>query len=202
MIQRPIFHRVLFVLVTLSVLSCSTANVIDVWKDEAYTKKIEKLIIVGMFDNYDVRKIFENSTAEAFKAKNIEAIPSISFMPINQEFTKAAIDDAIKGQNANTVMLTRVTSIENVGKVNRPASGYPDYRFGTTFNFMAQEVYTVKPYIETQLVTLETQLFDVESGNLIWKLNSRSFVAEKTSKEVRDFYKMIISNLGKANLLP
>jgi hypothetical protein len=56
-------------------------------------------------------------------------------------------------------------------------------------------------YTTHETYTLETNLYDVESEELVWSARSRSFAPESVSEVIIDLTKLLINDLSEKNLI-
>ena len=64
----------------LLVLSCSSAQLIDTWKNpdiESYEPN--KILIIGMTSNLDAREKYEQQLKEGFESRGIESTTSLKY---------------------------------------------------------------------------------------------------------------------------
>lgn len=199
----------LLIMLSLLFSSCAGGNrMIGSWKDASYTGPVKgRVLVVGVARNDTHRRIFEDSLVVNLKTEGVDGVAGYTFADDGVEPTEAAIRAVMKQSGASTVLVTHVIGS---GEKNRyfPAigdtfvgrgyyGGLHSY-YPRVYNF----VYMPAQNVNTETVTLETGLYDGNSGQLIWIGRSEAVNPEMTKKYYTGLTKLFVKDLRKKNLIP
>lgn len=193
--------------------SCSSTRYIDSWKNtEIDTFQPEKLLVVGMTDNFTARKIFEQDLKREFKKRNINAFESANV--IDKAFTDSKksmeeINSMIKNLSEDRFDAIIITAVKGVEDKETYTRGYytVDYhwrRFGRYY-FRFQDVYYTPGYYNNYKVyTVESTIYNInedEDKSLVWVGAFKIVNPQKISTTVKDYVAKIIEQLEKEGLI-
>lgn len=160
-----------------------------------------KTLVIGMSKNEGRRRIFENAFAQELKLFNIDASPSYTVMPDDDtKMTESQLKAMLQKNGYDSVIVTRLTD-------QRTETSYtPGYAYTTPawyggfYGYYGSAWNTVYSpgYLSTeQVVTLETNIYHVKDGKLIWAAVSEVFSPEKIDDAVKSFSKAVSKELFK-----
>lgn len=188
---------------------CGARNkVTESWKDPSFTGPVKgRVLAVGVARNDTIRRLFEDSLVANLKAENVDGVSSYTIDDDGVEPTKAAIRVVVKQSGASFVLVTHVAgSVEksqyfpavgatfvNPGHYGGLYSYYPQ-----VYNF----VYMPAQIYDTEIVTLETGLYDASNGQLIWIGRSNAVNPEMTKKYYTSLTELFVRDLRKKDLIP
>ena len=188
---------------------CGARNkVTESWKDPSFTGPVKgRVLAVGVARNDTIRRLFEDSLVANLKAENVDGVSSYTIDDDGVEPTKAAIRVVVKQSGASFVLVTHVAgSVEksqyfpavgatfvNSGHYGGLYSYYPQ-----VYNF----VYMPAQIYDTEIVTLETGLYDASNGQLIWIGRSNAVNPEMTKKYYTSLTELFVRDLRKKDLIP
>lgn len=188
---------------------CGARNkVTESWKDPSFTGPVKgRVLAVGVARNDTIRRLFEDSLVANLKAENVDGVSSYTIDDDGVEPTKAAIRVVVKQSGASFVLVTHVA-----GSVEKsqyfPAVGAtfvnPGY-YGGLYSYYPQVynyVYMPAQIYDTEIVTLETGLYDASNGQLIWIGRSNAVNPEMTKKYYTSLTELFVRDLRKKDLIP
>ena len=197
-----------FILSAISLLlmiSCATTKLSSVWRDESYSGKIKKVFIIGASPKPDIRRLFESKFADQLKYRGLDAVASDQVLPSDKMLDKETIVSKIKGLDIDTVLITRLT-----GKkvVTTSADWYGNYSGGFRGDFRRDlrgdfgEGFS-KTTFKDELVSLETNLYEVRTEKLIWSVSSETLFMEERSiyKIIKSLVKVMATQLSKEKFI-
>ncbi len=171
----------------IAVTACSKTNtsISQSYRNPGYEQTVlRKLLVIGVAQNQESRKAFEDAFASAITNEGGEAQASWGLLPDSTQLSEEQIRGAIEGGGFDGVLITRLLSVDQT-KEYTPASTYNKPRtryyagglspyggyygfYGTTY----AEVHT-PGYLETSTtLRLETNLYSVATNGLIWTAQS------------------------------
>lgn len=221
--ERVVYN--LFVLfLTVSIISCATTTLTSVWKDENSQKvSIKKLLVFGVSDKPAIKRFFEDEFVKKLKIQKIEVIPSYAIIPSDKIQDKEFAQEKIKELRIDAILITRLVdkkSIETYYPPERvdtfPTSHMPHIRsphYPPAYYYDWYGFYrncyqcTITPgyKVEDEIISLETNLYDVNDNKLIWSALSDTFIEtfdggfNKTT--ISSFIDIIIKQLISDGLL-
>lgn len=198
-------------LVTLTlVFGCATGGtkLIQVWKDPMYGSVLDNVLVIGVAKTDTRRRVFETEMSRVFRENGVRATPSFQLVPETDKIDKESIKAAIQGKGFEAVLVTRLLSIdEKVEYVEGRTyvvdhwgssyhhSYYPYY--SRSFEIVHEPGYT----IETTIVRLETNVYDVASESLVWAAVSETFNPDAMNEVSRTFGLEVLRDLVNQGLV-
>jgi hypothetical protein len=153
---RLSMHFAAFIML-LIFLACTTTSTkfSAVWKDETYQGHPKKILVINMFTDPSIRRLFEDEIVKALKDRKVDAVVKYTVVPPDTIVSdKDAIAEQAKEVGADTVLITR------------PAGTRRDAidPFGHTFLDIQTDVYDMKTNKLISFASAETQL---QEGSLL-----------------------------------
>ena len=193
--------------------SCSLTNLNAVWKDPQYQGgQLENILVVGGSTNQVVRRIFEDEFTARLKTRGTNAIPSYSIFPDEKDLDKDAIESKRLDLGIDSMLIARV--VDTKTKRELTSLPYNSYYGGTYFyswpnrhsrfysgSISARYYDDRRYYSEYEVVNLETNIFDTQTGKLIWSALSDTVVGGSNELEITSIIDKIMKNLSENQLI-
>lgn len=203
----------LIVVAVLLLSGCMGTKFSATWKDPDFKgQAYKKLMVVAMSDNASARGTVEDETTHFMKVKGINAVSGSDILPADRtaipkdkEVLKKKLIDG--GYDAVlTVGLIDVKEethyVQGTGYYNPMSYGYYGSFYGY-YPHMYGSVYQPGYYSSSTVVYLETNLWDVNTGKLMWSGQSKSSDVSSIDKMANSYARSVVSELtGKGLLLP
>lgn len=172
---------VLAVCISTVFLQGCAQNVLNYsWTDSEYHGPVQgPILVIGVFKDPTVRKIYEDSFVTGLQTTGITAVPSHQFDVQTTEPTTEDIRQIVKQTGASAVLITHLLSEDTksfeflstryaVGGAMTSGAvyGYHSVIYGATFG--GSET------IDKTTDRMAAVLFDVQSEKLIWSAHSKS----------------------------
>lgn len=184
--------------------SCATTIVPTVWVDETYTKKIEKVLVVGVAKRPGVRRIFEDEFGKQLKKRGVDAVSSYILIPFAEQLNKETIEPKIRDMAIDAVLVTRLLDEKKVSEY-RPRGTYvvpKSYLYGY-YDYYSDSISRDAGYkVEGNVVTLETNVYETQEEKLIWSSLSKTFVQARSYKEIKSVIKAVMKHLSNQAFFP
>jgi hypothetical protein len=176
----------------------------QIWVDPSYAGgPIEKILVIGVLREQARQRVFEDTIASQFDELGVDAVPSWEIIPPDQEDEEDAIKAAVEGRGFDSVLLTRLISVDKrtdyvpgqtyVGSYwGGPHYGYYPY-YASSYAVVHDPGYT----IERTVVSVETNIYDVETEMLKWAAMSETVDPKDVNKAIDGFGRVIIGDLLK-----
>jgi len=205
--KKYFFLPFLLATLFLTIASClSSTRIIHSWTDSSVSRyRVSNVLVIGVSRQNATQRLFEDTFVEAFRTKGIKAAASYKMAGWDLKPERQTIEEAIAKSGAKTVLITRVvdrkTKVSTYpGHVNYIPSPY--YRGMYGYYGRSYRVVHTPPMISTsQVVCLESNLYDVASEKLIWSAQSEVIDPKITEKEIKNFVKVLMDDLRQNHLL-
>ena len=199
----------------LTITSCATSTMLTSWVDpEAVGKTNENanMLLIGVAKNAVLRRQFEDSFARELTGKKIRAMVSYQALPDPQAVNEESVAPVVSQNNITHVLVTRVIDRKTVTTYVPPtttayATGYPSYYpsyYGSWYGYYNTGYTTVSSpgyTYETELVNLETNVYDVRSGKLVWTGLTETEMGSQMEAQIQEFIQLLISTMTRDKFL-
>ena len=200
----------LAVFATTLLSSCSSTTMLSSWADPAYTGgKLGNVLIIGVAQNPGIRRQFEDTFAKNLKSQ--KSMGTVSYVTLQDPaaINEQTVGPVIQSQKITQVLVTRLVDRKTVTSYVPPsvstyAPAYPSYYYGGWSGYYGASYSTVvTPGYEydTEYVSLETNVYDVASGKLIWSGATETQMGGAASSHVAEFVSVIIGYMKRDKLL-
>jgi hypothetical protein len=195
----------------LLVASCANTKISQSWVEPDNNKVYNNLLVIGVAESQQNRRAYESLFVEQLNALGVKAEASYKIIKSDQKIDRATISKAIEGLNIDGVLITHVLAIDE-DTVYRPSmqyttmygGGYPGGYYGGLYTYYPHvSTYVTSPgyYTTHQTYTIETNLYDVESEELVWSAHTRTFAPDSVDEVINDLTKLLIQDLQDKNLI-
>lgn len=212
-IMRIVLVRAVILAVTLSVflLAGCTTKVTGTWKKSDYAgQPMKSILVVGLTGDPTNRLFWEDVMTANLKKGGIEkAVSSLSTFPSDREVDKEQIINYVKEKGFDGVLVTRLVNTREEQVYHPPAVDYYSYggRYGYYSNFGSYYTHAYaqlnrQGYYTTQTVfLLETNLYQVETLDIIWSMTSDTFDQGSKHQLIKSLSKKVLQTLKKDQLI-
>ena len=202
MIMRTQWSGIGIAVIFLFLLSsCGGTKLTNPWVNKDFEGRyVKSVLVVGIAKQFDKRKL-EEAFAVQFQTHGVKAV-SLASVAVKKEMTSAEVRaEAVKlGSDAIfTVRLMGVTEKETVDRVNPPRESTPEWNYSFPI-YMVQSPPMEYRYEEKEVV-MESNLYDVSTGHLMWKVRSEITKRGSTDKLIDAASKTVVKNLVAARMI-
>ena len=190
-------------LVGLAIWSCASTQLTDTWRDPKHSgPPLTRILVVGVTRQAGMRRTFEDEFVRQLQAKGVQAVASYTLVPEDGEVPRERLAQAVKESGVEGVMVTRLVRVDRETQVypgtyvGSPYAGF--YRFYSSAWVGFYEPPQVYSY---DVVTAETNLFDVRGDTLIWSGTTETLARRNVKKEVTEFATVILGALLAGKLI-
>ncbi len=191
----------------LFLISCSTTKLTSTWTDPKYRgSQYSHLLVIGVAEQEDIRRSFEEKFVERLEAGGIKAVESSSVMSKDQKIDKETILAVVEKTGVDGVLLTYLLAVKEK-EVTSPGPTYSradDYHGGTIPDLSSAYDYRSGPqYYTTRVkVRLETNLYDAKTEQKVWSARSRTLNPKSQTALMDSVIDSLVKDLKKNKLLP
>jgi len=173
--------------------SCAAVSLRSSWKDPTVTPRpYTRILVVGVAKDEGVRRMFEEIFVSELKRRGVDAIPSFSHFPITEPIDREKIVTAVQLTRATAVIATKVSRVETI----QDYGPQPVAPWDFTGNYYAG-VGNPPVAVTFTEATLETKLFDAETGRMVWVANTSTFDGNQAVTVSVDLSQVIVEKLRK-----
>ena len=184
----------LLALLPLLLTACASTEIADSWTNPNFANRaLGKVLVLGVANDETKRYMFETDLASALKSNGVDATAGSSLRAFRGQLTKDKVVDALKTIDVDKVIVTRIASYKidqkyYGGYTEVWTSGVPTINGYWTTHYHET---THPDYIsERTTLFLETSLFNVADGSLVWSARTKT-----KEPENNDVIKDLISNV-------
>jgi hypothetical protein len=197
----------LMMIAAVQLSGCASTSVTAVWRDEAYSGRPHKALVLLVTGRPIIMRVFEDEFAQQLKARGVDAIPGYTLLPVDRKLEKEEIQAAVEKIQADTLFITRLVDkqsydtyypgsvyVTHAGPRGPGWGGYYDRGLTT---YQATPGYTV----QQDVLHVETQLYNVNTEQLIWSVMTETLTGSALESEVKDFVTVIMKSLTEKGLV-
>ena len=198
--------------------ACSSTTVTGSWKSPDYSGTVRKVYVVGIVKQDLMRRIFEDEFVRQLQGYGVSGIASYKDLTDVQQAGKEQVGEHVISHGADSVLMTRMVAkrteeVVNPGRISAyetgPRYGYPRayapdpyYRnWGSYYERRFEATYEPPTVTQFEVVTIEANLYDAKSGELIWAAQLDTVVEASTQQLITDFIETVSKDLRQNGLL-
>jgi hypothetical protein len=190
--------------------SCGSTSMLTSWSDPNYTGgKLQHVLVIGVGKDQVIRRLFEDMFAERLSNRRTQATGSYILLSDPSEISKETVGPLVTEHGFTHVLVTRLVDRKTITDYAPATVGatyvpvYPQYYSGWYSYYSTSYTTVVSPgyTYETELVNLETNIYDVASEKLIWSGLTETETGGRIEGKLREFIDVVMSEMGRAKLL-
>jgi len=210
--MKNIFRPFTALFLTVFMSACANTKFTKQWVAEDYNgEPYDDILVLAVADKMGNRQDTENYIVEKLGEAGIDAMQSFDILPKTETIDREAVGNAIDGLQLDAVIViyaTGVTEEEYYIPTRRfgvySGYGYGHAHYGSFYNYYPHTYrYVYVPgYDNTHhVVALETSLFDLDTGNMIWSGQSNTFAPESVDDVIHNITLLTINELKKKKII-
>jgi len=203
--------KLFIALIALSALAGCSTNKTSIplsWRNPDYKNVgFEKLFVIGVGKDDGARRLFEDTFAKALANQGTAAQASWGLLPQSEQLTEEQVRGAIEGGDFDGVLVTRVLGVDRSEEYVPPSThtvpttyhayGYYGY-YGSSYTVVHEPGY----YKTNTTFRLETNLYSVASGGLVWSGQSDTINPESLTDVIDSMTAAVAKKLKEEKLIP
>jgi hypothetical protein len=210
--MKPLPQLLTALLVCILLSSCANTKFTKQWVDEDFNKEpYDDILVLAVADKMGNRQDAENYIVKKLGEAGIDAIPSYDILPKTETIDREAVARAIDGLQLDAVIVmyaTGITEEEYYIPARRfgvySGYGYSHAHYSSFYDYYPHTyTYVYLPgYDNTHsVVTLETSLFDLRSGKMVWSGQSNTFAPDSVDDVIHNITVLTIKELQKKKII-
>jgi hypothetical protein len=200
-------HLTPLVFVILGLAACSRpTDATSTWHEQAASgRPYGKILVVGITENSNNRRRFENAMTSALEGRGSTAWASHTKMPGEEPVNRETVGKVVESTGADAVLVTRLVSHEVTGQDI-------DARTGVATNPESERHYNLNRYdygeysqgaslVARNTVTLSTEIYETSRGELVYSVNTTTYDKESAFEILDEATLTIAKRLGQDRLI-
>ena len=165
---KGIYWRLVFVAYLALMAGCSSTVVNDVWEDGIRAHAaLGKTLVLAEYPKDEIAIMLENEWTRQLRAQGIEAEAIHTLHPAQGPLDRQSVIAIVKAKGFHTVLVSRFVSLKSFER-NIPVS---------------------------QVEVHETVLYDTETHQPFWKVETDTFIVASNEQLIHDFVQIIIQTM-------
>ena len=146
--------------------------------DEAADAPYDNVLVVSLFQSFDMRRLLEREIVKQLKAQGVDAVPSTSLISVKTPLNREAVIEAVGQANSDAVLVTQLLDAQTTSRF-RDRSPESTYNIRPTYYYNVWNVelteYSEPPGLEAKHeILMATQVFSVSTKEPVWTIETRS----------------------------
>lgn len=194
--------------IVLFIGACSPSTVITgSWKSPKADEKkgtYKHLMAVVMSQDASIREKLETAISERAIARGLQTTRSVDVFPPNftrKDASEEQIMEIVRKTGSDLIITVALKAQKNetryVPGSSHVYAPYPSYGYYGGFYGYYGTTYDPGYYVTDQITFLETNLYDVASGELLWSAQSKTTNASDFNSFSREYLYAIIDRMNK-----
>jgi hypothetical protein len=200
MYQIKLSKTITLILTALVITACANTGPVGEWSKEGFSGKLNNILIIGVTSRSTRRRVFEDKFVEGLAALNVNATPSYQLITSSLHLTREIVENAIEGQGMGAVLVTRLAGIEEKEVYRQPDNQDENLSYFSYYDKALQQS-NDGYYAQYQVLTLETSLYDTQSGERVWSMQSETMDISQPRQVIEEQIELTISTLAKRGLI-
>lgn len=145
------------------------------------------VLVVSLFDSFDLRRILEDEIVRQLKDRGIDAVTATSLIDVTTPLDRESVLRAVSEAESDAVLVTQLLDAATTAR-------FRDRRPESTYNFRPTYYYNVwsveyTEYTEPQALearhelTMATQVFSVATKEPVWTIETQSSLKRSVDRQ-------------------
>jgi hypothetical protein len=188
--------------------ACMGTTMAALWKDEAYHDHPAKVFVIGVLSERGPRSLVEDEMVRRLKERGTDAVVSYPVLTTTDpKPDKNAVLAMVKEAGADAIMVVRFLK-KDTADANTPVLRYAaPSGFESSWGSYYGDMGTVSSVgvrdlsYDKYVISIETTLYQTESGKPIWSALSRTTYEQGPIKQIKPFAGAVIKELVNAKII-
>lgn len=207
------FRTACALLITVALAGCATpkTELTSVAMDKDSGGQFQKVLVLAITDDLLARKGVEQGLAEQISKTGTLAEPAITYIPgdldtLDRETVRSQAEQAVTDSKADAVLTISLISDQTRDQytppqVNQIALPTVEPRFGPYVGYHYDTVVTPGYFTSQREVFIQSDLFDAQTTNVVWRAQSKTMNPTDLETGVEDFGGVMIDRLLNDGML-
>jgi hypothetical protein len=162
---------------------------------DAAPRRLQKLLVIGISDDREVRNRLEDKFVTHFRGKGIEALTSHALVPdLTAPGDRESILEVLSREKVDGAMTVRAVSLDGLGEAAWGAAWTSWVEAPSTVRDLVRSTVPV-PKKKSKIYGIELALWDVEATRPLWAARTRGISIRDLHEGVGDLLQLTIASL-------
>jgi hypothetical protein len=180
---------------------CSSGGTqVSSWKDpNVQPAPFKRIAVVGLSGDDVTRHLFEDTFSEELKRRGNDAVPGYTFLPKDAETNPDSALAVIKSKGFDAVLTARSMGVKTEETMVQGAGYYvPDSGYYGWEGYYSGAVGSTSYYNRTEVVAIETHLYQTATAKLVWGARSSTNYEGKLTEAMDDYSKSVVRDMANS----
>jgi hypothetical protein len=206
----------LLIAVLLLISGCSSTVIKGSWKNPEFKGQVKKVYIIGISKQDTTRRIFEDDFRLQLAKYGVIGISSYQDLPTTENLSKEEIASKASSNGADAILMARAVGkrteevvTPGTYRTTLPRYGYgagyypnPYYRnYGSYYARSWDTVYQPATVTQYQIVTIEANLYEASSAELIWSAQLDTTVGGNLQSLIDGFIAKVTKDMKEKGVI-
>jgi hypothetical protein len=205
-------------LATLLLAGCQSTSINSAWFDPNFTGgPMKKIDVVAVGTNLSNRRVFEDIFAQKLRDAGVDGVAGWTVIPDDARAAQAPFTEAVTRSGAQGLLVVRLLGVDTRTQISTtmvpttgPMWGGPGWGPGWGGGWgsgwggagFGPAMVPVQEVSQYDLAIVETTLFEVATGRVVWSANTQTLNPSTVQREAPGFAGVIIGQLKARGLIP
>jgi hypothetical protein len=217
----------LIALIIIVSACAGSTKIVSTWKADLNSPlRFNKIGVVVIFPEMESRTVTEEALEDEFTAKEINAISTFNVFPLagklpeiqesigDPEVIREGIRKKVSAHNIDALLFLSLFNIETeqryvegsnfvMGGTGYYGSAYPyaGRSYYDYYAYSATTIYRSGYYVEDVTYYIECSLFDVETEEMLWTIQTKTVNVENLEYEAQKYAQLVVNELLTQNII-
>lgn len=190
-----IVKKIIVLLLSAFIVSCTTTELKDSWKDADLKYSFQHPMIIGISDSQQTRQIYEKYFVAELKKNNITATPSYTLISSKQKINRETVVAAVKNTDIDAVLVTYLISSDAEVR-HRDSILNTGYSAEIDSSQVSATIISNRGQSrDEEIFVLKNDLYDAKSKSLVWSAQTKSVGPKSIDQVVREVTAILIKEM-------
>ena len=196
----PVIRILVLAVAALALAACASTRPAYEWRNEAFAGPVERILVIAAIKRSTQRRVYEDEFVDSLAARGGKAVAGYTLITSSADLTREQIERAVRGQDIDAVLVTRLLGVEEVEVYEPPMRQDYHRNYYRYYSFALTEA-GPGYYRRYRVLTLETNLYDTASGELVWSMQSESVEPSTPRHAIEEQIELTIDRLHAQGML-
>ena len=179
---------------------CATTEPLGEWRQPGFNEKIDNILVIGVTSRSTRRRVYEDKFVEALGAAGVDASPSYRLITSTLKLSRESVEAAIQGQNIGGVLVTHLVGVDEKQVYQMP-DGDEEARNYFSYRDRAWEQVESGYHRQYRRFTLETNLYQTTTGELVWSMQSVVMDASRPRHVIEEQIRLAVESMLRQGVI-
>lgn len=191
---------------TLLLAACQSTTIRSAWYDTNYRGgALRKVVVVASDGTTADSRVVEDIIVQKLVAAGVQGVPGYATVPPDARRGEASFSSAIAATGADAVLMVRLLRVDTKTQVSTmmvPGGGFGPYGGFYGGFYGGPGFYPVTDVTQYDVASVETNLYDARTRNLIWAGTTETINPSDVGKQAPGFADLLITQFRARGLVP